>query len=43
MPHVFQSSLGRFLAAEQSLNAIGDFLHRRVVNGIAPDTNQSDA
>jgi acetyl esterase/lipase len=30
MPHVFQSSLGRFLAAERSLNAIGDFLRRRL-------------
>lgn len=30
MPHVFQSSLGQFLAAEQSLNAIGDFLRERL-------------
>ncbi|CDN57922.1 Putative acetyl-hydrolase (plasmid) [Neorhizobium galegae bv. officinalis bv. officinalis str. HAMBI 1141] len=30
MPHVFQSSLGQFLAAEQSLNAIGDFLRQRL-------------
>jgi epsilon-lactone hydrolase len=30
MPHVFQSSLGRLLAAEQSLNAIGDFLRQRL-------------
>jgi acetyl esterase/lipase len=30
MPHVFQSSLGRFLAAEQSLDAIGDFLRQRL-------------
>jgi monoterpene epsilon-lactone hydrolase len=30
MPHVFQSSLGQFLAAEQSLNAIGAFLSNRL-------------
>jgi acetyl esterase/lipase len=30
MPHVFQSSLGQFLAAEQSLDAIGDFLRERL-------------
>ncbi|MDQ0395595.1 alpha/beta hydrolase [Labrys monachus] len=29
MPHVFQSSLGQFLAAEQSVNAISDFLRQR--------------
>jgi acetyl esterase/lipase len=32
MPHVFQSSLGQFLAAEQSLDAIGDFLRQRLVD-----------
>ncbi len=30
MPHVFQSSLGRFLAAERSVDAIGDFLRQRL-------------
>ena len=30
MPHVFQSSFSQFLAAEQSLNAIGDFLRQRL-------------
>jgi hypothetical protein len=30
MAHVFQSSLGQFLAAERSLNAIGDFLRQRL-------------
>ena len=32
MPHVFQSSLGQFLAAEQSINAIGDFLRQRLID-----------
>jgi acetyl esterase/lipase len=30
MPHVFQSALGRFRAAEQSMNEIGDFLRQRL-------------
>lgn len=30
MPHVFQSGLGHFLAAEQSIDAIGAFLHDRL-------------
>ncbi|MFA6265182.1 MAG: alpha/beta hydrolase [Pseudolabrys sp.] len=30
MPHVFQSSLGQFRAAEQSVNAISDFLRQRL-------------
>lgn len=30
MPHVFQSSLGSFLAAEQSVTAIADFLRQRL-------------
>lgn len=38
MPHVFQSSLGRFLAAEQSLNAIGQFLHQRLIFAADPST-----
>jgi epsilon-lactone hydrolase len=33
MPHVFQSSLGQFLAAERSVNAIGDFLRQRLIDG----------
>ncbi|MER8692874.1 alpha/beta hydrolase [Mesorhizobium opportunistum] len=32
MPHVFQSSLGQFLAAEQSVNAISDFLRQRLID-----------
>lgn len=41
MPHVFQSSLGRLLAAEQSLNAIGEFLRHRLI--VAPDpSTQAD-
>ena len=32
MPHVFQSSLGRFAAAELSVNAIGDFLRQQLIN-----------
>ncbi|MGX8009173.1 alpha/beta hydrolase [Mesorhizobium sp. ORM8.1] len=32
MPHVFQSSLGQFLAAEQSVDAIGDFLRQRLID-----------
>jgi monoterpene epsilon-lactone hydrolase len=31
MPHVFQPSLDRLLAAEQSLNAICQFLHQRLI------------
>ncbi len=30
MPHVFQSSLGHYRAAEQSLNAMGEFLRQRL-------------
>jgi len=30
MAHVFQSSLGQFVAAEQSVNAIGEFLRQRL-------------
>jgi acetyl esterase/lipase len=32
MPHVFQSSLGQFFAAERSLDAIGDFLRQRLID-----------
>lgn len=36
MPHVFQSSLDRFLAAEQSVNAIGEFLRQRLIDAAYP-------
>ncbi|TPI25814.1 alpha/beta hydrolase [Mesorhizobium sp. B3-2-1] len=32
MPHVFQSSIGHFLAAERSVDAIGDFLRQRLID-----------
>lgn len=32
MPHVFQSSIGRFLAAERSVDAIGAFLRQRLTD-----------
>ncbi|MEI9425689.1 alpha/beta hydrolase [Mesorhizobium sp. Cs1299R1N1] len=32
MPHVFQSSIGRFRAAEHSVDAIGDFLRQRLID-----------
>jgi acetyl esterase/lipase len=35
MPHVFQSNLGRFLAAERSLDAIGDFLRERLGKSVS--------
>lgn len=38
MPHVFQSSLGQFLAAKQSVNAIGDFLRSRLIDA-SPSTS----
>ncbi|SHG12017.1 Acetyl esterase/lipase [Kaistia soli DSM 19436] len=42
MAHVFQSSLGQFLAAERSVNAISDFLRQRLdaqaADGAAPST-----
>jgi acetyl esterase/lipase len=41
MPHVFQSSLGQFLAAERSVNAIGDFLRQRL-DALADDTVPSN-
>lgn len=40
MPHVFQSSLGRILAAERSLKAIGAFLSGRLD---APAANTAPA
>jgi epsilon-lactone hydrolase len=43
MPHVFQSSLGRFLAAEHSVNAIGDFLRQRLIDTASPSTDPSGA
>ena len=42
MPHVFQSSLGQFLAAERSVNAIGDFIRRRL-DALADDAIPSNA
>lgn len=38
MPHVFQSSLGHFLAAEQSVDAIGAFLRQRLTD-VSPSNN----
>lgn len=43
MPHVFQSSLGRFLAAEQSVDAVGDFLRQRLTDASRPSTHPSEA
>ena len=43
MPHVFQSSIGRFLAAEQSLDAIGDFLHQRLIDTSPSISTPSEA
>ncbi|RZF63067.1 alpha/beta hydrolase [Sphingomonas populi] len=37
MPHVFQSSLGQFLAAKRSLDAIGDFLRQRLESPVDDD------
>jgi monoterpene epsilon-lactone hydrolase len=42
MPHVFQSSLGRFLAAEPSVNAIGDFLRQRLIDASTFITTPSE-
>jgi acetyl esterase/lipase len=38
MPHVFQSSLDRFLAAEQSVNFIGEFLRQRLIDAAHPSS-----
>lgn len=43
MPHVFQSSLGRFLAAEQSTDAIGDFLRQRLTDASSFINTSSEA
>ena len=43
MPHVFQSSLGRFLAAEQSVDAIGDFLRQRLTDASPSISTPSEA
>lgn len=43
MPHVFQSSLGRFLAAEQSTDAIGDFLRQRLTDASSFINTPSEA
>ncbi len=42
MAHVFQSSLGSFLAAERSVSAMGEFLHRRL-NALADDAVPSNS
>ena len=34
MAHVFQSSLGQFVAAEQSVDAIGEFLRQRLDDAV---------
>ncbi len=38
MPHVFQSSLDRFLAAEKSVNAIGEFLRQGLIDAAHSST-----
>ncbi|SDA57677.1 alpha/beta hydrolase [Mesorhizobium qingshengii] len=43
MPHVFQSSLGRFLAAEQSVDAICDFLRQRLIDASPSISTPSEA
>ncbi|WNJ93365.1 alpha/beta hydrolase [Bosea sp. 685] len=42
MAHVFQSSLGQFRAAEQSVNAIGEFLRQRL-DALADDAVPSNS
>ncbi|PBC23014.1 MULTISPECIES: alpha/beta hydrolase [unclassified Mesorhizobium] len=43
MPHVFQSSLGHFLAAERSVDAIVDFLRQRLVDTSPSNSTASEA
>ncbi|RNJ45521.1 esterase [Mesorhizobium erdmanii] len=43
MPHVFQSSLGHFLAAERSVDAIVDFLRQRLVGTSPSNSTASEA
>jgi len=43
MPHVFQTSLGQFRAAEHSVAAICDFLRRRLINAAPSITNSLEA
>jgi acetyl esterase/lipase len=43
MPHVFQSSLGRFVAAEQSTDAIGEFLRQQLVGSTSSIITPSEA
>lgn len=43
MAHVFQSSLGRFAAAERSVNAIGDFLRQRLIHAPTSINTASEA
>jgi len=42
MPHVFQSSLGHFLAAEQSVDAIGGFLRQRLTDVSTSNSTPSE-
>lgn len=37
MPHVFQTGLGRFIAAEESLKAIGSFLREHLASEVIAD------
>ncbi|MEI9422087.1 alpha/beta hydrolase [Mesorhizobium sp. Cs1299R1N1] len=43
MPHVFQSSLGNFLAAEQSVDAIGAFLRQQLTDVFPSISTPSEA
>lgn len=43
MPHVFQSSLGHFLAAERSVDAIGGFLRQRLADASPSISTPSEA
>jgi acetyl esterase/lipase len=43
MPHVFQSSIGRFLAAERSVDAIGAFLRQRLIDASPSIATPSEA
>ncbi len=42
MPHVFQSPLGQFLAAEQSVTAIADFLRQRLIDASSSISTPSE-
>lgn len=43
MPHVFQSSLGHFLAAERSVDAISNFLRQRLIDASPSISTRSEA